>query len=166
MTSTVNWTEVAAWLILVLGYMLALAGTVIPGLPGALFIVIAVLVHKFLLPDVYSWWAISVLIGLAIASWIVDFLAGIWGARLGGATRSGLWGAAIGGLLGIPFGFIGLILGPFFGAIAGDLYERRRDLIQLLRSGGGAALGFILSLVARFVLLFIMGLVLIFGAIF
>lgn len=166
MNSSINWTEVIAWLVLALGYLLALAGTIIPGLPGALFIVLAVLLHKFLLPEIYSWWAISILIVLAVLSWVVDFLAGIWGARLGGATRSGLWGAALGGLLGLPFGFVGLIMGPFFGAIIGDLYERRRDLVQLLRSGGGAALGFMISLVARFFLLFVMGLVLIFGAIF
>lgn len=155
-----------AWAILILGYFIAVIGTLVPGLPGAVMIVVAVAAHEYLRPDTYTWIAHVSLILLAIFSWLLDFLAGIWGAKLGGATKAGLWGAMIGGVVGIPFGFLGLILGPFLGAILGDLYGRRRDLVQLLRSGSGAALGFVLSLLGRFAILLVMALILIFGAIF
>lgn len=159
-------TEFFAWSLIFIGYFLAVVGTIVPGLPGALMIVIAVWAHEYFRPETYSWISHALLIILALLSWALDFLAGIWGARLGGATKAGLIGAMIGGLVGIPFGFIGLILGPFFGAIAGDLYGRRRDVMQLLRSGGGAALGFVLSLLGRFGLLLAMAVVLLFGAVF
>lgn len=159
-------TEILAWSVLVIGFFLALVGTIVPGLPGAFLIVIAALIHEALRPETYSWIAHALLILFALLSLAVDFLASVWGAKLGGATKSGIIGAALGGLLGLLFGFPGLILGPFVGAILGDLYERRRDIEKLLRSGGGAALGFIFSLIARFILLMLMALVLIFGALF
>lgn len=160
-----NQTDFLAWAILILGYFVAVIGTLVPGLPGAAMIVVAMAAHEYLRPDTYTWIAHVSLILLAIASWLLDFLAGIWGAKLGGATKAGLWGAMIGGVVGIPFGFLGLILGPFAGAIIGDIYGRRRDLMLLLRSGSGAALGFILSLLGRFAILLVMALILIFGAI-
>lgn len=158
--------DIWPWMILIVGYFLAILGTLFPGLPGAAMIVIAAGIHEYLRPGTYTWISHSSLILLAIFSWLLDFLAGIWGAKMGGATRAGLWGAMIGGILGLPFGFLGLILGPFVGAIVGDLYGRRRDLAALLRSGSGAALGFLISLFGRFAILLIMGLILIFGAIF
>lgn len=159
-------TDFWAWSVLILGYFVAIIGTLVPGLPGAFMIVLAAAVHEYLRPDTYSWITHASLILLAILSWILDFVAGIFGAKLGGATKYGLYGAMIGGVVGIPFGFLGLILGPFVGAIAGDLYGHRRDLLELMKSGGGAALGFILSLVGRFMILLVMGLILIFGALF
>lgn len=158
--------EALAWAILVIGYFLAVAGTLLPGLPGALFVVVGVLGHAYLRPETFSWVSISLIIFLALLSWLVDFLAGVWGAKLGGASRAGLYGAALGGFVGIFLGLPGMIIGPFFGAIIGDLYAKRTDLIQLLRSGSGAALGFVISLFTRFALLFAMGLVILFAVLF
>jgi len=149
------------WAILILGFLLAGMGTVIPGLPGSIFVVIAVVAHKYLRPDVFSWWTVGFVAVLAILSSIVDIMGGIWGAKLGGATRSGLIGAAIGGLIGFTFGIPGLILGPFLGAICGDIYAKRRNYMELLRSGAGAATGFLISLIARFALLLAQALVVI-----
>lgn len=163
-TMSIDWIQGLAWGLLVAGFFLAIVGAIVPGLPGAIFIVLGMWGHEYFRPETFTWVAHTLILILALLSWLVDFLAGIWGARLGGATRSGLIGAALGGLAGLPFGFLGLIIGPFVGAVAGDLYAKRRDVVQLLRSGGGAALGFVFSLVARFVLLFLMAMVILFGS--
>ncbi len=147
------------WLILIVGFGLAGLGTIVPGLPGSVFVVLAVIAHKYLRPEVFSWWTVGIVIVLAVISWVVDFLGGIWGAKLGGATKSGLIGAAIGGAIGIVFGLPGLILGPFLGAICGDIYAKRTDYIQLFKSGMGAATGFVIALIARFALLLAQALV-------
>lgn len=151
-----NMTIFLAWLALAGGLLLGAMGTVIPGLPGAAMVVAGALVHKWLLPGVLSWWTVGFLAGLAVISWIVDLMGGVMGARLGGATKAGLIGAAIGGALGLLFGLPGLILGPFFGAIVGDLYAKRTNVLALMRSGSGAALGFLISLVMRILLLIAM----------
>lgn len=154
-------TTILAWTALGLGLFLGALGTILPGLPGAALIVVGAMIHKWLLPGVLSWWTIGALAVLAILSWIIDIAGGLMGARLGGASRAGLIGAAIGGFVGLAFGLPGLVLGPFVGAIAGDLFAKRRDLAGLLRAGGGAALGFVISLVLRLVILVVMAVTLV-----
>lgn len=154
------------WILLVVGLILAAIGTIVPGLPGAIFLVVAAVMHKLLLPAVLSWWTVLILSLLAVLSALVDFLGSYYGAKLGGATRYGLIGAALGGLLGFPFGLPGLVLGPFIGTVAGDLLAKRREITKLVRSGTGAALGFVLSLAARFLLLIAMAVVLLVAVVF
>ena len=153
--------EILAWIILIAGFILASVGTIIPGLPGSVFIVLGVIVHKLILPQLYSWWVVVAIAVIAIFSWIVDFVASAMGAKFGGATKYGLIGAAVGGLFGLFLGLPGLILGPFLGAITGDLYGKRTSVAQLMKSGTGAAAGFILSLIARFVLLLAMTIIMV-----
>lgn len=153
--------ELIAWLFLAAGLLLGALGTVLPGLPGAVFTVVGVVVHKWLLPGILSWWTVGLVGVLAALSWIVDLMGGFLGARWGGATRRGLIGAAIGGLVGLVFGLPGLILGPFLGAVIGDLSAHRRDVVALAKSGGGAAFGFVLSLFLRLILLTAMALLIV-----
>lgn len=155
--------EIFAWLILALSFVVAALGTVLPGLPGAVFVVVGVIIHKLIIPDVFSWLTVGILCFLAAASWLVDFLAGLAGAKLGGATKYGLIGASLGSLVFFIIGFPGLIVGPFFGAILGDLYAKRRDLMELFKSGLGAAMGFFISVFARLIILIIMGFVVLFS---
>lgn len=156
-----TWTEIFGWLALGGGLLFGALGTLLPGLPGALLVFAGALLNKWLLPDVLTWWTISIVGALALISWIVDLAGGILGARLGGATRAGLTGAAIGGMIGLFFGLPGLVIGPFCGAIIGDLISKRRDLKALLLSGSGAAAGFLLSLFVRLLILATMAIVLI-----
>lgn len=148
--------QVTAWTALCVGFLLAAIGSIIPGLPGALFVVIGAAIHKWLLPGLLSTWGLGLLAGLALLAWLSDLLATTLGARWGGASRWGMLGAACGGFVGLFFGPPGLLLGPFVGAIAGDLYAHRTELKKLLRSGAGAALGVLLALLMRLVILAIM----------
>lgn len=142
-----------------MGFLLAALGTIVPGLPGVAFIVLALIAHKMILPDTFSWTTIGIVGALSILSWVVDFLGGVVGAKMGGATKYGLIGATLGGFFGIFFGLPGLILGPFFGAILGDLYAKRTRLMELLKSGGGASIGFFISLAARLVILVVISVI-------
>ena len=157
--------EVLAWALLILSVILGALGTVLPGLPGAMLVFFGVLAHKMILPEAYSWWVVLIIFLLAAASWLVDLFAGVAGARWGGASKAGMIGAAIGGVIGIFWGPPGWILGPFFGAIIGDFYAQRRNLAKLTKSGAGAAMGFVLSLISRLVLLFVQVLVIFFALI-
>lgn len=151
--------EILGWLALALGFVLAFAGTILPGLPGSIFIVIGAIAHMYLVPGMITWTTIAVLGALAMLSWGADLLGGAMGAKLGGATKAGLIGATLGGLFGLVLGLPGLVIGPFIGAIIGDIYAKRRDILALLRSGSGAAAGFFISLVLRLLLLLVQAIV-------
>ena len=64
-------------------------------------------------------------------------------------------GAALGTLAGIFFGLPGILLGPFLGAVAGELTVRR-DLQLASRSGVGAFIGFVLATAGKLALGFAM----------
>lgn len=149
-----------AWLLLALSFWAALVGAFVPGMPGAAFVVVALGVHKWLLPEVYPWWVLGLSLGLALLSWLADWLATALGAKLGGAGRWGVLGAVVGGLVGLAYGPPGMVLGSFVGAMAGDFALRRRELAGLLRAGTGAALGVLLSLALRLGILMLLALLL------
>jgi uncharacterized protein len=149
-----------AWLLLALSFWAALVGTFVPGIPGAGMVVVALGVHKWLLPGVYPWWVLWLVLGLALLSWLADLLATALGAKFGGASKWGVLGAVVGGLVGLIYGLPGLVLGSFIGAVAGDYTLRQRELQQLFKAGTGAALGVLISLALRLGILMLMAVVL------
>jgi uncharacterized protein len=91
------------------------------------------------------------LIGLGVLTAIavvVDFLAGLAGAKRVGASKLALIGAAVGTLIGIFFGIVGLLLGPFLGALIGELVAGS-TLQRATNVGVGAWIGFLLGTVLK-----------------
>ncbi|HEX9208739.1 MAG TPA: DUF456 domain-containing protein, partial [Steroidobacteraceae bacterium] len=68
-----------------------------------------------------GWLTLTFLGLLTLASFVVDFTATALGARRVGATKLAIVGAALGTLAGLFLGIPGLILGPFVGAVAGEM---------------------------------------------
>ena len=92
---------------------------------------------------------------IALLAHIVDFLAGVLGAKKFGAHRRALIGAAVGAVLGIFFGFAGIILGPFIGAVLGQL-SAKSDIQTAGIAGVGAWIGLILGTAVKMALGFTM----------
>jgi uncharacterized protein YqgC (DUF456 family) len=103
--------------------LIGLAGTILPALPGLPLMFAGMLLAAW--ADGFTQiggWTIAALAVLTTLSIIVDFAATAIGAKRIGASRLAMVGAAIGTLFGgIFFNIPGLILGPFFGAMAGEL---------------------------------------------
>lgn len=110
------WYGAAAILILV-----GIAGAVLPALPGVPMVFagmwLAASVDGYSLIGTGTVVLLGILAGIAV---LVDFVAGILGARRVAASRTALWGAMIGTFAGIFFGLAGLLLGPFLGALIGE----------------------------------------------
>jgi uncharacterized protein YqgC (DUF456 family) len=66
-----------------------------------------------------------------------------------------VWGALIGTTVGIFFGLTGILLGPFVGAVAGELTVTR-DAKQVGRAGVAAWIGFIVGTLGKLALMFTM----------
>ena len=142
-----DWT-ILWWLLAGLLIIAGLAGTVIPALPG----VPLVFAGHF---EIVSWITVSVLALLAFIAWAVDFLAGALGARYLGASSRAFWGATFGAVAGMFFGIPGILLGPFIGAVIGEL-SGGGDLLQSGRAGVGAWVGMVVATAAKLAIAFLM----------
>jgi uncharacterized protein YqgC (DUF456 family) len=111
------WYVLAAVLIIV-----GIAGAIIPALPGVPLVFagmwLAASVDDYALIGTGSLILLGVLAGIAV---LLDFVAGILGARRVAASGRALWGAMIGTIVGMFFGLAGLLLGPFIGALIGEV---------------------------------------------
>jgi uncharacterized protein len=143
---------VLLWMLAVVLVIAGIAGLVFPALPGAPVLFAGLLVAAW--AENYAYVGLKTLIVLgvmAVMSYAIDFMASVFGAKRFGASPRALWGAALGGLVGIFFGLPGVLLGPFAGAVIGEL-SMLRSLVQAGRAGVGATLGLMLGVAAKLAL--------------
>ncbi|MCC5809063.1 MAG: DUF456 domain-containing protein [Ectothiorhodospiraceae bacterium] len=137
------------WAVALLLVTAGLAGLVLPALPGPLLLFAGLWVAAW--AEGFAFVGLKTLIFLgtmaALAS-LADFVAGAFGARRYGASARSVTGATLGAVVGLFFGLPGLLLGPFIGAVLGEL-SARRGLLAAGRAGWGATLGLVLGTAAK-----------------
>ena len=137
------------WALTFLLTLIGLAGVVIPLLPGTTLILVAMIVHKLLLPGDVSWMVIGWIAGFWLLSVIVDFGGVLLGTRLFGGGKWGMVGAGGGALIGMFFSFPMLLLGTVLGAVAAEKLIAEKSNRASHHPGAGAAVGFLISTVGR-----------------
>lgn len=142
-----------------LGFVLVavgLAGAVLPALPGLPFVFggLWALAYATQYARV-GMVTLSVLAVLLVLGLALDFIAGSLGAKKFGASPQAVAGSLVGAFVGVFFGLPGLVLGPFIGAVAGEL-KARRPMEQAAVSGVGAWIGLLLGIVAKLVIALVM----------
>lgn len=143
--------SIAAASVVALLFLIGLIGTVLPVLPGTLIAFSGVLVHKVWMGDAsVSWGFVALCAVLAAASFVLDFACTWWGAKRYGATARGALGAVLGGIAGMILltPLLGLLIGPFVGALLFELMDGR-SRPDALRAGWGTVLGNIAALFAK-----------------
>ena len=156
MDPTALYYLIAAVLVLV-----GLIGTVLPALPGLPLVFTGMLLAAWAGGFEQVGIPMLVVLGmLTLVSLAVDFWATALGAKRVGASRKAIIGAVIGTFAGLFFGPLGLLMGPFVGALAGELLHRRRlggsDLGDAAKIGFGTWLGILLGIVLKLGLAFAM----------
>jgi uncharacterized protein YqgC (DUF456 family) len=148
--------EWLAWALAAVLVALGIAGLVLPGLPGAPVIFLGLVAAAWADGFAYVGWGwLALLAAMAALTYAVDFAATALGAKKFGASPRAVLGAVLGGIVGLFFGPLGLVLGPFAGAVLAEL-SLRRDLEAAQRAGLGATLGFLVGGVAKLALAFAM----------
>jgi uncharacterized protein YqgC (DUF456 family) len=149
-------TQIILWLIAIILVAAGMAGLLFPVLPGApiLFagLVTAAWADDFAYAGVKT---LTVLGIMAVLMYVLDFLASAFGAKHFGASRLAVIGAAIGAIVGLFFGIPGILLGPFVGAVLGELFNRP-NLRTAGMAGIGATVGLVLGIAAKLSLAFAM----------
>jgi uncharacterized protein YqgC (DUF456 family) len=144
------------WALAVVLVVVGLAGVVLPAVPGTVLIFAGLLLAAW--ADGFVRVGAGTIIGLGIltvATYFVDVATMALGMKRLGTTRRAMAGAAIGTIAGLFFGLAGLIIGPFAGAVLGEL-TAQRDLARAGRAGIAAWIGFLIGTVVKVGLAFAM----------
>lgn len=136
------------YLLITLGFILIIGGilgSILPFLPGpplsygGLLLLHFTEAHQFTSRFLIIWGVVTVL------TYLIDYFIPIWGTKRFGGSRQGIWGSIVGLIAGIfffpPFG---IIIGPFAGAIIGELIAGKTHSAAF-RSGFGSFVGFLLG---------------------
>jgi len=121
--------------------LVGLTGCILPIIPGPPLGYIGLLfLHfterfQFDSNDLFLWAFIAVIVTVA------DNVLPIWTTKKFGGSKAGVWGSTLGLILGLFFAPVGIIVGPFIGAVLGEMLNNNND--KALKAGFGAFMGFV-----------------------
>ena len=149
------------YLLAIMLVVVGIAGTILPALPGLPLVFAGMLLAAWAGDFQQVGVPMLVVLGLlTVFSLAVDLWATALGAKRVGASRLAIIGAMLGTVGGLFFGPLGLLLGPFAGAIGGELIDRRslqkQDLGQAAKIGAGTWFGILFGTVLKLALAFTM----------
>jgi uncharacterized protein YqgC (DUF456 family) len=148
--------DILLWVIGIVLVIVGLIGTVLPALPGAILIVAGLVLAAW--ADGFTRvgvWTLVVIGAIGAASYLVDFAAAAFGAKKFGASPRAMIGAGLGTLAGLFLGPVGIIFGPFVGAIIGELTVHR-DMAKVGKAGLAAWIGFLIGMAVKVGIAFLM----------
>ena len=149
-------TVTLLWILSVALIVVGIAGTVLPALPGTLFVLAGIVLGAWI--DDFArvgWGVLTAVIVLAVLAWVLDYVAGLPGAKKAGASRQAIIGAALGTVAGLFMGIVGVLFMPLVGAAIGE-WLAQRDHGRALKVGVATWLGIMAGLVSKVVIAFMM----------
>lgn len=120
-------------------------GCVLPIIPGPPLSYVGLLLLHFTERFQFSSKFLIVWAVVTAVVYALDFLIPVWGTKKFGGSKRGVWGSIIGLIIGLffaPFGLISIIIGPFIGAVIGELTAGKESGVAL-KSGFGSFIGFL-----------------------
>jgi hypothetical protein len=150
------YSDIILWVLAIILVGGGLVGIIFPALPGAPMLYAGLFAAAWAEDFRHVGAKTLIVLGImTILTYVLDFLAGAFGAKRFGASRRAVIGATLGAIVGIFFGIPGILLGPFIGAVLGEL-SNRPDLKAAGLAGIGATLGLALGVAAKLALAFAM----------
>ena len=132
--------------------LLGLIGSFLPILPGPLTSWVGLLILHLTEAVPMNWTFLIITLVIALGIWVLDYFIPALGTRKFGGSRAGMIGTTVGLLIGIFFlGPFGIIIGPFLGALIGELLNKS-DSQRAVKAAFGSFLGFITSAFIKFVI--------------
>jgi len=137
------------WIIGAILTVTGLSGLLLPIVPGAPLLFLGLLFGAWAEDFNYiGVWTLLLLAIMAALTYVVEFAASILGAKKYGGSKRAMIGAAIGGVAGLFLGIPGILIGPFVGAVIGEL-SLQRSLDEASRAGFGTVVGLALGVAGK-----------------
>lgn len=130
----------------ILAVILAVAGVIgciVPIIPGVVLAWAGLLLVRLCDGTTVTGGQLLLWLGITVAVSVADYLLPGWMVRRFGGSRAGSAGATAGMIAGMFFGIVGLLAGPFIGAVAGEYLNDSRDPGRALRVGMGSFAAFL-----------------------
>ncbi len=126
--------------------IVGLIGCVLPVIPGPPLSFIGLLLLHFSKYAEFSFEFLLMFGCIAVIVTALDYVVPIWGTKKFGGSRAGMWGAAIGLVLGLIFlPPLGIIIGPFAGAVIGEALTGK-ETRAAFKAGLGSLLGLMMGI--------------------
>lgn len=146
--------------IVIILVVIGIIGAIIPGIPGPPVGFVGFLVAWLCLDNDFSYIYIIVTGVLAVFITIIDYYMPVYGTKKFRGTKAGQRGSTIGlvvsllvlpalGIVIGPFGIVGMLIGPFLGALAGELLAKNNE--NALKSAMGSFVGFLFGTLIKLV---------------
>ena len=119
-------------------------GCFVPVIPGPPLSYIGLLLLHFTEKEPFSATYLLIILAIVVVIQILDYIVPSLGSKLLGGSRWGSRGCLAGTIIGMFFLPLGIIAGPFLGAVVGELIGGK-DFGQAIVSGLGSFIGFLAS---------------------
>lgn len=131
--------------------LVGLLGAIIPIIPGPIISYLGIVSLYFSSHQPFTdrfmlFWA-----AIAVGITLLDNVVPILGTKKMGGSKKGIWGSIIGLVFGLLFlGPFGILIGPFVGAVLGELLGGK-EFNLALKAGFGSFLGFLTGTILKLV---------------
>lgn len=137
--------EIGLLIIALVAGVIGLLGVIVPVLPGTLLSFGGLVCAYFVTGSTITTTQLVVCGVVSIVVILLDYLLPGYFTKVFGGTKAGITGATIGTFVGFIFGLPGIILGPFFGAVIGEMVSGKADIDKALSVGLGSLLSFLVG---------------------
>lgn len=141
------------YFLLIVGFICMITGIIgsfLPVLPGPTVSWVGILL-LYLCPTIaYNYWVLGITLLIAVVIAILDYVIPAKGTKRFGGSKYGIWGTNIGLIVGLFFPPLGFIIGPFLGALLGELLFDSKDHNRALKAATGSLLGFLAGTFIKF----------------
>lgn len=140
---------------LILGFfcvIIGIIGSLIPVLPGISISWLGLLLLYLTAAIPMNYWILGITLLITVIISILDYVIPSKSTKKFGGSSYGIWGTNIGLIIGIlspiPAGFL---IGPFVGALLGELIFNPKDPKKAVRAATGSLVGLLASSFIQFV---------------
>ena len=142
-------------LLLFLGFIfmiLGIIGSFLPVLPGPITGWVGLLLLHLTKTIPQNWTFLGITLAIAVLIWFLDYIIPALGTKKFGGSKYGVYGTTIGLIIGLLFfGPLGIIIGPFAGALIGELMFDSNDSKRAFKAAFGSFIGFLFSTGLKFI---------------